>query len=234
MASPLPEEALFYAATAGLAVFAAGAELIGRFRDEPFRVIGSRPGLVYLALNAVLAAVVLGGLRYADPPKPGLPALEQVLLAGFGARIILRTKIVGGGGKAGAGDTGPGAVFERLLATISRSADRQRATDRLQLVREVLAGVEWIKIRDFFPAELGGALQDLGEQEKNEIRKAREFIERRPYLDDPTRVHLLGYLILAYGGENFLRELVGLYRERHPPAATKGAEPLPPLHPTEP
>jgi hypothetical protein len=225
MAAFLQEAVVLYAASAALAVFAACAELIGRFRDAPSRVIGSRPGLLYLALNALLAAVVLAGLRYADPPKAGLPALEQVLLAGFGARLILRTKVVGARGKEGADDTGPGAVFERLLASISRSADRGRAKDRLQLVRKHLTDVDWIEIRDFFPAELVGALQDLADKEKDEIRKAREVIEGHPDLDDLTRVHLLGYLILTYGGEDFLRELASLYRERHPPG---NAGPAPP------
>jgi hypothetical protein len=219
MAALLQEAVALYAAAVALAVFAACAELIGRFRDAPSRVIGSRPGLLYLTLNALLAAVVLAGLRYADPPRIGLPAIEQVLLAGFGARLILRTKVVGARGKEGADDSGPGAVFERLLATISRSADRGRATDRMRLVRESLTGVNWIEIRDFFPAELVGALQDLTEKEKDEIRKAREVIEGHPDLDDLTRVHLLGYLILTYGGEEFLRQLASLYRERYPPVS---------------
>jgi hypothetical protein len=211
----LPEDVLLYVAAAGLAVLAAAAELIGRFRDEPYRVVFSRPGSAYLLVNAALAAIVLGGLRFADPPRAGLPALEQLLLAGFSARVILRTKLVRAQGKEGVDESGPGAVFERLLATISRSADRNRATRRLQLVTKLLAGVEWLKVRDFFPAELGGALQDLTAKEIEEVQKARGVIEGRD-IDDFTRVHLLGYLILAFGGEEFLKELAGLYRERFP------------------
>jgi hypothetical protein len=228
MAVALLQEALPYAATVALAVFAACAELIGRFRDEPTRVIFSRPGLLYLLLNAVLAAVALGCLRYADPPKSPASVFEQLFLAGFGARVLLRTKVVGAQGKDGAADTGPGAVFERLLARISRSADRSRATYRLQLVRELLDGVDWIKIRAFFPAELGGALQDLADQEKEEIRVARNRIEGQADLDDLTRVHLLGYLILTFGGEEFLKELASLYRKRFPPGPSGPASSVPP------
>jgi hypothetical protein len=220
---PLPEEALLYAATAALAVFAAAAELIGRFRDEPYRVVFSRPGVVYLLINAALAAVVLGGLRFADPPRTGMSGIEQLLLAGFGARVLLRTKLVRARTKEGVDDeSGPGAVFERLLTTISRSADRGRATRRLQLVHKLLAEVEWLKIRDFFPAELGGALQDLTEKEKEEIRKARRFIEAQTELDDFARAHLLGYLILTFGGEEFLKELVTLYQQQFPSRTSSG------------
>ena len=220
MAIPVPEEVLLYTAVAALAVFAAAAELISRFRDEPFQVVFSRDGSVYLLLNAVLAAIVLGGLRYVDPPRTGLPAFEQLLLAGFGARLVLRTKLVGARGKEGTDESGPGAVFEKVLATISRSADRSRATCRLQLVRKALAEVDWLKIRDFFPAELGGALQDLTEQEKEAFRKARNTIDAQAELDDFTRVHLLGYLILTFGGEELLNELASLYRERFPSGNT--------------
>jgi hypothetical protein len=213
---PFPEEVLLYAAAAGLAVFAAAAELIGRFRDEPFRVVFSRPGSIYLLLNAALAAVVLAGLRYVETPRTGVAAMEQLLLAGFGARVVLRTKLVSARGKEGVDESGPGAVFEKLLATISRSADRNRATRRLQLVSKLLAEVDWLKIRDFFPAELAGALQDLTAKEIAEIAKAREFIEGHPDLDEHTRVDLLGYMILAFGGEEFLEELSRLYRERFP------------------
>jgi hypothetical protein len=128
-------------------------------------------------------------------------------------------------GKDGTDESGPGAVFEKLLSTISRSADRNRATYRLELVRKLLSEVEWLRIRDFFPAELGGALQDLTDLEKEEIRKARHFIETQAELDDLTRVHLLGYLILTFGGEEFLRELASLYRQQFP-SSENAASPM--------
>src|SRR5437868_8054677 len=118
---------LLYIGAAALALFAAVSELIGRFRDAPYTAVFSPSGSIYLLLNATLAAIVLGGLRFADPPKTTITALEQLLLAGFGARMVLRLKVVSARGKEGTEETGPGAVFEKLLATISRTTDRRLA-----------------------------------------------------------------------------------------------------------
>ncbi len=217
---------LLVLAAAALAVVAAASELIGRFRDEPLRVVGSRPGLVYLLLNALLAAVVLIALRYVSPPATAIAALEQVLLAGFGARILVRTKIIAARGKDGTTEeTGPGLFFERLLGSISRTADRGRAADRLKLVATLLEGVTWEHARTFFLAELAGAMQDLTAQEKTAIQTNFEAMSTQAGLDDATRVNLLGYLVLDYGGETFLRELASLYRKRFPvvPAGTPAA-----------
>jgi hypothetical protein len=82
---------LLYIGAAALALFAAVSELIGRFRDAPYTAVFSPSGSIYLLLNATLAAIVLGGLRFADPPKTTITALEQLLLAGFGARMVLRS-----------------------------------------------------------------------------------------------------------------------------------------------
>jgi hypothetical protein len=217
---------VLYLAAAALALFAAAAELIGRFRDEPFQVFLKPAGLAYLLLNGILAAVVLWGLRYAGRPETDVLALEQVLLAGFGARILLRTKLVGIRGRAGTEqDVGPGAFFDKLLSTLSRAADRDLASKRLAETSDLLKGVRWEKAGAFFEAEMAGAMQDLTADEKREIRTAIEVIQGRDDLDNATRVDLLGYLVLEYGGREFLEALVKLYWDRFPPEEAAPAEP---------
>lgn len=76
----------------GLAAFGAASELIGRFKDRPFKVLISGYGLTYLALNALLAGLVLAALRFASPPDKTLIALR---CAGSRVRTQLR-------GRAGA------------------------------------------------------------------------------------------------------------------------------------
>jgi hypothetical protein len=58
-------------------------------------------------------------------------------------------------------------------------------------------------------------MQDLNEQENSAIHESLGIMENQPTLDDTTRVHLLGYLILNYGGEDFLRKLAKIYRQRY-------------------
>jgi hypothetical protein len=112
-------------------------------------------------------------------------------------------------------EIGPGPVFDRLLASISRTADRDRAAERLEMVADVLQGIAWENARPLFIAEMAGAMQDLTEQENSAIHESLDIMENQPTLDDTTRVHLLGYLILNYGGEDFLRKLAEIYRQRY-------------------
>ncbi|HEY1331895.1 MAG TPA: hypothetical protein VGH10_10545 [Actinomycetota bacterium] len=219
------EPAVVYVAAAFLAAVSAASELVGRFKDAPVHVLATLPGLFYLLLNAALAVVVLWLLRIGSLPVSGPSAVEQVILAGFGARIIVRTKVVGYRSKDGTTmDLGPGAVFEKVLATISRAADRNRAADRVDLVRPLLDGVRYADARRFFVNEMAAAMQDLTDEEKQQINKNLDLIDSRTDVDEGTRVDLLAYLVLDYAGPEFLQKLVELYRKRFP-------EPLPPSEP---
>jgi hypothetical protein len=208
--------AALYAAAAVLAVFSAAAELMGRFKDEPLRVLVGRPGLFYLLVNAALAAVVLLALRFASKPNNATLALEQVLLAGFGARILIRTKVVSLRGREGTEEIGPGMVFEQLLSTISREADRDRAGARLKTVTKHLDGLTYAQARPVFLAEIAGAMQDLTAAEKTSLTESLKTIDGNADLNDGTRLDLLGFLVLDYAGEGFLAALAALVRTRAP------------------
>lgn len=207
-----------YCAAALLALFTAASELMQRFKDEPFKVLWGLPGLAYLTLNGALAAVVLLGLRFASDPTTTTVALEQVFLAGFGARVIVRTKVVGFRTKDGSEqEIGPGALFEQLLSAVSREADRDRAAQRLDTASSQLEGVPWKDARASFIAEMAAAMQDLTDAEIARIAASLKIISENPELDDATRLDMLGMLIMNYAGEEFLKKLVSLYRKRNPP-----------------
>lgn len=210
----------------GLAVLSAISELVGRFRDAPVRVVISWPGVLFLALNAALAGVVLAVLRAGEDPASAQAAGEQVLLAGFGARIITRLKVVGYRARDGTqNDVGPGAVFEKVIEAVSRAADRDRASDRLKNIRPLLDGVKWGTARSFFTLEMAAAMQDLSDEEKTEINRNLELIDSMGDVDEDTRVDLLGYLVLDFAGQAFLESLVGQYQKRFPPAAVAASTP---------
>lgn len=217
MSPLLQPPAALYGEAVLLAIFAAVSELLGRFKDEPFKVLRSGPSAAYFLLNGAVAALVLLGLRSAAEADTGIGQLEQVLLAGFGARVLVRTKVVGIRTKEGAAqEVGPGAVFDQLLTSISREIDRDRAVERLTTVTELLRGLSRARAHDFFVMEMAGAMQDLTDAEKSDLTANLAQIEASTDLDEATRLDLLGYLILNYAGEEFLKGLVGLYRQRFP------------------
>ena len=173
------------------------------------------PGFAYIALNVGLGLIVLWLLRLASHPGTNVAGLQQVFLAGFGARVIVRTKVAtwpAGGGKTE--DIGPGAFFDRILVAISRAADRDRAEERINLVASELKGVAWSTARPLFVAEMAAAMQDLTPDEKKQISENVNDIDTREGLDDETRLDLLGYLVLDYAGEPFFKKLVVLCKER--------------------
>lgn len=200
-----------------LGVLAAAAELVGRFKDAPGSALRSRPGLACLLINGALASLVLLGLRYLDAPDGTFGLVAQLLLAGYVARTLVRLKITGPKGADGTlTETGPGQFFERLLAAIARELDRERASRRLRAVSERLLGVEYLHAFGFFVSELMASMQDLTEEDKRDIGEALRVIDARKDLDDATRVDMLGYLVLDYGGEESLEQLVQLYHMRFP------------------
>ena len=201
----------------GLSALAAAAELMGRFKDAPGRAVTCSPGVAFLLLSGLSAALVLLGLRYADEPQNTVTLLTQIFLAGFVARTISRTKITGFKGADGTvTETGPGQFFEKLLAAIARDIDRERANVRLRKVSEQLVSVDYHHAFGFFVSELLAAMQDLSDDDKQDIGDALKIIDGRKDLDDATRVDMLGYLVLDYSGVDFLEQLVKLYHVRFP------------------
>jgi hypothetical protein len=200
-----------------LAGVAAAAELVGRFKDAPGRAVTCSPGVSYLLLNGLLAGLILLGLRFGNQPQTTFSIVEQVILADFIARIVVRTKITGMKSADGmVTETGPGQFFEKLLVAIQADIDRERGNMRLRRVSEQLVAVQYQHAFGFFISELMASMQDLSDEDKADIGDALKIIDARTDLDDATRVDMLGFLVLDYGGEDFLERLVKLYHVRFP------------------
>jgi len=218
MSSVVFSATMVWCAVAGaLAVVATAAELVGRFKDAPGRALCTAPALLYMAINGLLAMMIFAGLHYGDPPGNTFAVAEQVLLACFAARVAVRVRVAGLKGADGQiSETGPGQFSERLLAAIARQLNREEAVRRLRTVSEALVGMDYQIAFGFFVSELMSAMQDLTDDEKRDIGDALQVIDSRRDLDDDTRIDMLGYLVMDYGGQDFLEQLVHLYFVRFP------------------
>jgi len=209
-----------YLAAAALAAVSSTAELMRKFRDQPFLVLRTLPGALYVLFNAVVGAAALGVLRYLGDPATNFAVLEQVVLAGFGARLVLRMRTVPMRSRGGEEEeAGIGPAVENLLVTLNRAVDRKQATQRLQSVAKRMEGIPFDEAVDFFLAQLGGAMQSLTDEEKQSIAGARADIEA---LHPAARSDLLGYMILEIAGPRFLDQLVAKFKalppeQRRPP-----------------
>src|SRR5262245_47385217 len=173
-----PATMVWCVVTALLAVLAAAAELVGRFKEAPGRAVRSRPGVAFLFLNGFLAALVLLGIRYMDTPQSTFALVAHVLLAGYVSRTLVRMKITGPKGADGTiTETGPGQFFEKLLVAIQRDIDRDRANLRLRNVSEQLVGVDYQSAFGFFVSELMASMQDLSDEDKDDIGEALRIVD---------------------------------------------------------
>ena len=80
-------------------VFALGmctafAEIIGKFRDEPLQSVRTGHAILYHIFNGVIAMFALLVLEiFAGPPNDAGQHLRNVLTAGLGAMLIMRSKL---------------------------------------------------------------------------------------------------------------------------------------------
>lgn len=175
------------------------AELVSRYRDAPWRVARSLPGFGYIALNGlagVAAHQLLGWLS----PDARMDAATRVLVAGLGAMVLLRTRLMSIRLSNGTDvEVGPSFLVTTLLSAVNREVDRLRAQDRLRLVndwaRRCAAAMPFAQAEAQLRASLL-AFQNLDAEE----RRGLNDLVRRLMEDDAVRVlpDLLKYQMVGY------------------------------------
>ncbi|MEU6724748.1 hypothetical protein ABZ917_13650 [Nonomuraea wenchangensis] len=202
------------------------AELVSRYRDDPWRALISLPAGLYVLVNL---AGSIGGLWMIKQfgwtfgaTGAGLE-LTQVLVAGFGSSALFRSSLFNvtvGNQVVG---VGPSAVLTVLLSAADRAVDRGQAKIRSEQVR---------KIMDKYPFERGAdalfqysiaTLQNFTPAETKAIEDRISSLRsgRESTLPDQLKSYLLGLTLQTLVGEKTLRELVESLRpviEQPPPA----------------
>ncbi len=200
-----------YIWTAFFGVLVGFAELVSRYRDEPWRVAILPPGLVFIGLNGIASCFALFLLQTfpQDLHAPSNPVM-LVLVAGTGAMVLIRSKLFtvhqpGGSETA----VGPAFVLDTMLAAINRDVDRRRASQRTARVAVMAARLNkysYEAASDFLLASLG-AFQNLD----NDIAaNLRAYLSRLITDDvlkkqkDEIKFVLAGFSILTeYGDKTF-------------------------------
>ncbi len=126
------------------------AELVSRYRDEPWLVASTAPGIAFTAMNAIAAIGALLLLEH-FPQTLAAPAdgVARVLEAGTGAMVVLRAKLLtvrqpGGADVA----VGPAVAVDTFLTAINRDVDRRRAVQRHSLVTGRAASLRSFQFAD--------------------------------------------------------------------------------------
>jgi hypothetical protein len=194
---------LLLAALFGAAVGA--AEIISRYRDEPFIAVLSPPGLSYLLLNAIISALAFFlVIHYQGTMFPNIrDRLLASILTGFGSMVVMRSKLFSFKTEAGeVYSVGPEAVLAIFLSSVDRQIDRYRASRRQELVYEQTCDIaDAINAPSFLRAFLV-SYQNLSSEEKQKINADIKDIYANPDLPTP----LLKFMAVAFGFLNIMGE----------------------------
>lgn len=199
------------------------SEIASRYRDEPFLAIVSLPGRVYLVFNAVISAFAYFLLQhYKDRIFPGLgnDLLLASVIGGFGAMVVLRSKLFSF--KTESGETfsvGPDAAVSTLLSTVDRNIDRYRSFDRQALVFKETTRIGNPKEAPVFLRTFLASYQNLSDNEKKQLNEAIDRIIERTDLDDRVKLMAISFGFLNISGDANFKALMALLDEfqRNPP-----------------
>jgi hypothetical protein len=118
-------------------------ELLGRYRHAPVRAVLTWSGFSYICINvgAAWAAYYMLDAFAVFERVTVAKDLTQVLTAGFGSLVFMRSSFF----KVRVGDSdigiGPAAILDTLLLVADRGVDRREAVARAQDVTELVSHV---------------------------------------------------------------------------------------------
>lgn len=229
----------------GFVVFALGGfvgsvEILSRYKDAPFRVALSRPGLIYTGLNALVALIGLGlvrlfGWTFTTDAQASAEIIRwtQVLVAGLAAMTLFRSSLF----KFHLGDQdisiGPNAILQILLVAVDKEVDRLRGQERAKIVEQAMDRISFNDAVLNLPTVAIALMQNLSRDDQDAIldsvkalrsEEAREMPER-------TKTMSLGLTIMNVVGEDILKAAIDVVNLNQAEAEKNGQGAVVPLMP---
>jgi hypothetical protein len=192
------------------------SELATRYRDVPSAVIRILGAWIYILVNGSAAALALYVVRVFSwdfgAQAADSRSFLQVLLAGFGALIVLRSSFFSV--RVGEQDIslGPALLLNSLLSIADRNVDRIRAIDRARLVAKIMTDISFEKCREALPAFCLTSMQNVSAGEQADLRTAIDALSGSE-LPDAARSYSLGLLLMNVSGPAVLEGAVEVLRK---------------------
>jgi hypothetical protein len=184
-------------------------ELASRYRDEPIKAILSIPATVYVLLNATAAILALVLSRHFElwttTEEP--VSWSQVLAAGLGAMVLLRSSVFRI--KMGNQDVavGPSSFLQSIIDAADRAVDRVRAQERAWAVAHVMEGVCSEKAMVILPPYISALMQNPNPEEQGRFEERVEKL-RNGQESGCVKALTLGLLAMNHAGLGVLRAAV--------------------------
>lgn len=186
------------------------ADIIGRYRDAPWRSLTSLSALLYVGINvaaSIFALVLIQAFGWTFGLSGEAARWTQVLAAGVGAMAVLRSSFYSV--RIGEEDVqvGPGNLLKIILDTADRDVDRVRARQRAAIINNVLRDVVFEKAYMALPSYCFALVQNLSDEDQRDAAEEIAALAETA-MPDEVRVRLLGLTLMNVVGEGVLREAV--------------------------
>ena len=145
----MPELFFDYAIVWCIGILFSAIELGSRYKDDPWSVIASSPGFVYLLTNGLVCCFGLYMITIFNltDKTVGLSELairtRDILFASLGSFFIMRSSFLKLGSDNSQLDLGLNLVLKKLLEMIDRQVDRLRANRRSEDITTILKNVSY-------------------------------------------------------------------------------------------
>jgi len=193
----------FYAFCLGMAT--AFAEIISKFTDEPIKALSAPQAVLYHVLNGIVSAFALKVLFLYSAPVTTLDKVKAVVIAGFGAMLLLRSKLFNV--KVAGEDVsfGPEQIVKVFFRYMELAIDRLRAQARIQFVKSTLDNIDFMAARGYARTMLNAA-QTL---EESDLRDIDDKLGKIAVSTDSPQLksYAMGFLLLNKMGEDVVARL---------------------------
>lgn len=204
-----------------LVVIALGAmigfvEILSRYKDAPFKVAFSLPGLFYLLINALASAITLWAIRlfgisFNDNPNWTVEMVRwvQVGVAGLASMTLFRSALFTF--RTGDQDisVGPNAILQVLLVAVDKEVDRMRGAKRAKIVEDAMKDISFEEAVTNLPPVVLALMQNLSDKDKKEILNSVE-IALQSKAPERARIMTLGLNMINVVGEDILKAAIDM------------------------
>jgi hypothetical protein len=210
-------QTLAYLAAALVGCITGIAELLSRYKDSPAGVFRISSAWIYIALNgaaSILAFFVINvfhiqfGFSDTEPEKI---ILAQVICAGFGALIIIRSNL---SFKSGTGEikVGPSQALDTFLDASDRSINRIRRKRMNAMVSDIMRGISFDKARISLPSICFSLLPSVDAEGVKTFSGAVQALTTAQGMTDRAKSVALGLALAQLVGVDILYQAVDAIR----------------------
>ena len=207
---------LAWAIVAAIGLAAGATEIVAKYRDEPRRALSTQPAILYMLINAgasVIALFMIKELNWDFGVNADQVNLVQIIVAGFGAMIILRAAVFTIRAPGKEAMVGPVNVLQTVLDACDRAVDRKRASERAAEVSKLMQDISFERAIVELPMVSLALMQNLSNEEQVRLR-ARVDDLRGSRLSNEGKCLSLGLVLLGSLGVEALEAAIATVRTR--------------------